>query len=145
MSAIVWPFSSRRRQVREIRRRLDVEHRGQGVVLDRHVLLEPGDFLARRAAPVDEVIGAARHAGRLGARPVGGESLVGVIAALGRLDPGESDAAGGHRAPVDIPLIFRDVDAVDRVVAGLRVTLVEIERANPGAAAGEAERQREER
>ena len=44
------------------------------------------------------------HAGRLGARPVRGESLVGVIAALGRLDPGESDAAGGHRAPVDIAL-----------------------------------------
>ena len=99
------------------RRRLDVEHRRQRVVLDRRVLLEIGHLLQRRPAPVDEMIGAVRHSGRLRAGPVGLEARVGVIAAFGRLDPGELDAAVGDRVPVDVALELGDVDAVDRVVA----------------------------
>ena len=98
------------------RRRLDVEDRRQRVALDRGVLLEIGHLLHWRPAPIDEMIGAARHSGRFRARPIGLEARVGVIAALGRLDPGELDAAARDRVPVDVALELGDVDAVDRVV-----------------------------
>src|SRR5277367_6059070 len=49
------------------RRRLDIEHRRQAVVFDRHVLLEPGHFLAGRAAPINKMIGAVRDADAFGA------------------------------------------------------------------------------
>ena len=101
------------------RRGLDVEHRRQGVVLDRRVLLEKGHLLHRRAAPIDEMIGAVRHARGFCAGPIGLEALVGAIAALGRLDPGELDAAAGDCVPIDVALELGDVDPVDRIVMRL--------------------------
>jgi len=98
------------------RRRLDVEHRRQGIVLDRRVLLEKSHLLHWRAAPIDEMIGAAGHAGGFRAGPIGLEALIGAIAALGRFDPGELDPAAGDCVPIDVALELRDVDPVDRVV-----------------------------
>ena len=126
------------------RRRLDVEHRRQRVVLDRGVLLEKGHLLHRRPAPVDEMIGAMRHARRLRPGPVGLEALVGVIAALGRLDPGELDAAARDRVPVDVALELRDVDAVDRIVPRMRHIVVD-EPQGVAAAPGASRKQRRER
>ena len=48
----------------------------------------------------------------------------GAIAALGRLDPGELDAAVGDRTPVDVALELGNVDPVDRVVMRLGITRV---------------------
>ena len=123
------------------RRRLDVEHRRQGVVLDRRVLLEKGHLLDRRPAPVDEMIGAVRNAGGLGAGPVGLEMLIEAIAALGRLDPGEFDAAIGDRVPVDVALELGDIDAVDRVVLGVGIIQTD-DIQGAAAAAAPATRQR---
>ena len=50
------------------------------------------------------MIGAMGNAGGLGAGPVGLEMLIEAIAALGRLDPGEFDAAIGDRVPIDVAL-----------------------------------------
>jgi hypothetical protein len=61
------------------------------------------DLLERRAAPIDEVIGAMGDAGRLGPLPVCLEARV-PVAALGGLDPGEFDAAVGDRVPINIAL-----------------------------------------
>ena len=43
------------------------------------------------------------------------------VAALGRLDPREFDAAVGDRVPIDIALELGHVDAVDRVVLRLEM------------------------
>ena len=114
-------------QVTGLRRRgrLDVEHWRQGVVLDRRILLEPAYLLERRPAPIDEMIGAVRNACRLRPGPVGLEALVGAIAALRRLDPGELDAAICDRIPVDVSLELGDVDAVNRIVPGMRQTVAD--------------------
>ena len=64
------------------------------------------------------MIGAARQAGSLGALPVADEFRVDAVAALGRLDIGEFDAALMHRVPVDIALIFGHVDAVNGEIPG---------------------------
>ena len=126
------------------RRRFDVEHRRQRVVLGRGVLLEKGHFLHRRPAPVDEMIGAVRHARRLRPGPVGLEALVGVIAALGRLDPGELDAAARDRVPVDVALELRHVDAVDRIVPRMRQIAVDKSQ-GVAAAPGASRKQRRKR
>ena len=107
------------------RRRLDVEHRRQRVGLDRHVLLETRPS-PRSAAGTNRRNDRRRAARRPPwRRPVGLEALVGVIAALGRLDPGELDAAVGDRVPVDLALVLRDVDAVDRIVARCGIVVVD--------------------
>src|SRR5271170_893288 len=54
-------------------------------------------------APIDEVIGAMRDAGGLGPLPVCLEARV-RVATLGRLDPGEFNAAVGDGVPIDIAL-----------------------------------------
>ena len=140
MSAMVCCCSRWRWQVFDSEFELDVEHRGQGVGLDRHMLFEPGHFIHRRSAPINEVISAASNADLFGAGPIGLEALVGTIAALGGLDPDELDAAVLHRVPVDIPLIFRDVDPLDRIVP--RFGQIEVEFGLPfdifGDAAGGA-------
>ena len=105
-----------RRQVGEV----GVEHGRERVVLDRRILFEDLDLLERRAAPIDEVIGAMGDAGGLGPLPVCLEARV-RVATLGRLDPREFDAAAGDRVPVNIPLELRHVDAVDRVVLWLEM------------------------
>src|SRR5271169_4850005 len=79
------------------------------------------DFLERRTAPIDEVIGAMGDASGLGPLPVRLEARVGAVATLGRLDPGEFDAAVGDRIPIDIALELGHVDAVDRVVVRLEM------------------------
>ena len=122
MSAIAPASSEMAVAGRGGRRRLDVEHRRQGVVLNRRILFEPAHLLDRRPAPVDEMIGAVRNAGSLCAGPVGLKTLIEAIPALGRLDPGEFDAAIGDRVPIDVPLELGDIDAVDRVVLGVGVT-----------------------
>ena len=84
-----------------------------------------------------------RNAGELRALPIGLEPLVDMVAALGRLDPGEFDAGVGDRVPVDRPLVLGDVDAVDRVVGRFGIAVVEVEhRRAAAAAAGERQRQR---
>src|SRR5580704_17116409 len=57
----------------------------------------------------------------LGPLPVRLEARVGAVAALGRLDPGEFDAAVGDRVPIDIALELGNVDAVDRVILRLEM------------------------
>ena len=59
-------------------------------------------------------------AGGLGPLPVRLEARV-RVAALGRLDPREFDAAVGDRVPIDIALELGHVDAVDRVVLWLEI------------------------
>ena len=98
------------------RRGLDVEHRGQRIVLDRRVLLEKGHLLHRRPAPIDEMVGAVRHPSGLRASPIGLEALVGAVATLSRFDPGEFHPAAGYRVPIDVALELRDVDPVNRIV-----------------------------
>ena len=108
------PFGAGRR----IGRGFHVEHRRQGVALRRHVLLEPGHVLVPGPAPIDEMIGPVRQARRLGALPVLNEFRIDAVAALGRLDIGELDAAIVHGHPVDIALVFRHIHAVDGEIAG---------------------------
>ena len=67
------------------------------------------------------MIGAMGNAGRLRPLPVRLEARVGAVTALGRLDPGEFDAAVGDRVPIDIALELGHVDAVDRVVLWLEM------------------------
>jgi hypothetical protein len=78
------------------------------------------DLLERRAAPIDEVIGATGDASGLGPLPVCLEASV-TVAALSRLDPCEFDAAVGDRVPINIALELGHVDAVDRVVLWLEM------------------------
>src|ERR1700735_2303857 len=51
--------------------------------------------------------------------PIALKTLVGAIAALGRLDPGELDSAAGDCVPIDVALELRYVDPVDRIVVRL--------------------------
>ena len=60
-------------------------------------------------------------AGGLSPLPVRLKARVGAVAALGRLDPREFDAAVGDRVPIDIALELGHVDAVDRVVLRLEM------------------------
>jgi hypothetical protein len=62
------------------------------------------------------VVGPARDAGRGRAAPVVEEAGVEDVTALGRLDEGEGAAGGADGRPVDVTLVFRDVDAVDVVM-----------------------------
>ena len=55
--------------------------------------------------------------------PSSPEARVGEVAALGRLDPGEFDAAVGDRVPINIALKLGHVDAVYRVVLRLRIVV----------------------
>ena len=57
---------------------------------------------------------------RLGRSPVLREFFVDAVAALGRLDPGELHARGAYARPVDVALVFRDVDAVHLVIGRAR-------------------------
>src|SRR5215204_199016 len=77
-------------------------------------------LLVARAAPVDEVVGAAHDAGATRAFPVLGEAGVDVVAAFRRLDEGEVGSGGTDRCPVDLALIARYVDAVDGQALRLR-------------------------
>ena len=61
-----------------------------------------------------------RDAGRLSPLPVRLEARV-AVAALGRLDSRELDAAVGDRVPINIALELGHVDAVDRVVLRLEM------------------------
>src|SRR5262249_871954 len=62
------------------------------------------------------MIGAARDTGESCLRPVGRKAGVAKRFAFGRLDIGEADPAACKRAPVDVSLMARDVDA-DYVIA----------------------------
>jgi len=72
-----------------------------------------------------------RQAGLLGARPVGGEFFVGVVAPFGGLDPNEFDAAVLDRVPVDLALVFRNVNAVNGIVAWVGIIVVDVETLPP--------------
>ncbi|ODR99556.1 hypothetical protein AUC71_03665 [Methyloceanibacter marginalis] len=98
---------------------------------------EPVRLLAGIAAPIDEVIRAARHAGPLRRVPVLPEFRIEMVAALGRLDEGEMDAGLAHLPPVDVALPVRDVDALDRHGVGADHALMRfdvLERARKRAA-----------
>ena len=105
---------------------LDVEDRRQRALLLRHVADEPLGLVAGGAAPVEEMIGAARHAGAAGLDPVAPEGVVDMVDALGRLDPGEIGALAAQRIPVDAALPARHVDAVNGKV--LRLDAAEADR-----------------
>ncbi|MCY1546330.1 hypothetical protein D9M68_823210 [compost metagenome] len=97
---------------------LEIEHRRQGRGVVRHVLHEPRRLLGSQRAPGHEVIGAARHAGIAGAIPVHPEIGVDIVLALGRLHEDEVRAGGAGRVEIDIFLIARHVDPLDRHAAG---------------------------
>lgn len=87
------------------------------------------------------MIGAARDAGGGRAAPIVEEAEVEDVAALGRLDEGEGAAGGADDGPVDVALVFRDVDAVDvvmvRGVAGPVMRIVVAERCGAGDGAAD--------
>jgi len=65
------------------------------------------------------MIGAARHAAAFA------EANFGQIShrrgrRLGRLDPGEANTSGVHTAPIDIALIFGDIDAANLIIRRAR-------------------------
>ena len=70
----------------------------------------------RLAAPIDEMIGAARDPGGLGGGPIAQELRVRGVAALGRLDKGEGDARVLDRLPIDIALIFGNIHAMNVIL-----------------------------
>ena len=76
-------------------------------------LREPHGLLRRQAAPVDEMVSAARDAGAGGGFPIFVEALVDVVAAFGNFQVGKSDAGIADPVPVDVALVFGDVDALD--------------------------------
>ena len=78
------------------------------------------------------MISAARHAGLLRPVPVIEEALVDMIAALGRLDVGETRSGGPHRGPVDLALPLGHVDPLDRLRLGPRHTGMESRLRRPG-------------
>ena len=96
----------------------DVEDRRQRALDLRHVADEPVGLLARRAAPVEEVIGAALQPGPVGIAPVLAEHRVEMVAAIGRLDVDEVRALPAQLLPVDVALPARDVDAVHGELLG---------------------------
>ena len=75
------------------------------------------------------MIGADRKAGRAGLAQIGGEGIVDMVAAFGRLDDGEGDIVGGNTPPVDLALMMGDVDAPDRILVAVRRECPEIEKA----------------
>src|SRR5260370_21905624 len=83
------------------RRRLDVKHRRQGIVLDRRILLEKSHLLHWRTTPIDEMTGPVRHARGFRAGPISLGALLGAIPALGRLDPGEPRPPPADRVPIN--------------------------------------------
>jgi hypothetical protein len=66
------------------------------------------------------MIGAARHARGFRRGPILGKFLIDAVAALGRLDPGEANTSGVHTAPIDIALIFGDIDAANLIIRRAR-------------------------
>jgi hypothetical protein len=105
---------------------LHIEDRRQGVWIRRNVEYEPQDLLVCRAAPVDEMIGSARHTGPFCALPVFAKLRIEVVAALGRLYEGETGARGANPMPVDIALPARHVDPLDRLAVRARDAVMEI-------------------
>src|SRR5262249_25435106 len=81
---------------------------------------KPGRLLHHGPAPIGEVIGAARHACGFRRGPILGEFLVETVAAFGRLDPGEANARRAHAIPIDIALVFADVDTANLVIRRAR-------------------------
>src|ERR1700732_5188194 len=96
---------------------------------------KPRRLLLHRPAPVGKMIGAARHARGFRRGTLLREFLVDAVAALGRLDPGEANAGGAHASPIDIALIFGDVDAATSVIRRAREEILAGNTAR--AAAGE--------
>ena len=104
--------------------------------------------VAAGRAEIVEMIGRARNAGGFRAGPMLVEILVEAVAALGRLDEGEGDAAGPGRRPVDRGLVFGDVGAVNGIVPGraavpfMRLGVGEARRAHGNRRAAGRRRQR---
>ncbi|MDT4865498.1 hypothetical protein FQZ97_1003010 [compost metagenome] len=96
----------------------EVEHRRQRARIIGHVLGEPGGLFGGQRTPGHEMIDAARHAGIAGAIPVHPEIGVDIVLALGRLHEDEVRAGGAGRVEIDIFLIARHVDPLDRHAAG---------------------------
>lgn len=78
---------------------------------------EPVRLLAGRAAPVEEVVGAAFQPGLVGPTPVLLEHGIEMIAAVGRLDIGEVGALRAQLGPVDVALPARNIDTVNGELA----------------------------
>src|SRR5580704_2200810 len=94
----------------------DIEHRRQGVRIVGDMRRKPRRLFLHRPAPIGEMISAAWYARGFRRGPILREFLVDAVAALGRLDPGETNARGAHASPIDIALIFGDVDAANFVI-----------------------------
>ncbi len=60
------------------------------------------------------MVSAASDAGTGGGFPIFVEARVDVVAAFGNFQVGEADAGIAHAIPVDVALVFGDVDALDR-------------------------------
>src|SRR5579885_3265706 len=96
---------------------------------------KPGGLLLHRAAPISKMVGPANDARCLRRGPILRKFIVEPVAAFGGLDPGESHARGADAAPIDIPLIFGNVDPLDLVIVGARKKISARDAA--AAAAGE--------
>ncbi len=127
-------------QVLELCVPFEIEHRRQRIWVRGHVQHEPQRLLMRRPAPIEEMVGAPRHARVLRALPILEELRIEMIAAFGGLDEGEPRAGGAGLRPIDFALPGGDIDALHRHGVGRCHAFMRLGVGQPACAGGERAR-----
>ena len=94
------------RPVGAVAGKFEVHGGRQGICVDGYVPHEVGGLSPSAPAEREEVVGAAADASCPRSMPVGRESPVDVVAALGRFDIGEVDSLARQLCPGDVALVM---------------------------------------
>lgn len=95
--------------------KLQVHHRGQGVGLDRHGLYKVLGLLRAGAAKSVKMIRPPQQTCLAALFPIARKARIDKIAPLRRFDIHKAPGALGHLGPIDLALVARNIQALNRV------------------------------